>query len=203
MSRLPCAVSQAQRCGLSRRSVASLGVGALWAAAWPGLAQGKQNTKVFRIGSLTLGPERMDDVLKDLERLGYVQGRNELAAELVRLKMGLIWAPSALAARAAMAATTTIPILMVSRDPVGAGLVASLARSGGNVTGFASLSVEMTGKRLQLLKELQPALARVAVLWDAAVPVKALEMAQIASAAKTLGLTIPPPVLLQATRVIE
>jgi putative ABC transport system substrate-binding protein len=92
---------------------------------------------------------------------------------------------------AAKRATTTIPIVMaVSADPVGTGLVASLARPGGNVTGLSILAPEVAGKRLQLLKDAVPRVSRVAVLWNAAYPGKALELSETQSAAQALGVKL-------------
>src|SRR5262245_41535040 len=127
---------------------------------------------------------RMWDAFSDgLRQLGYVEGKNilierrysegqaerypRLAAELVGLKVDLIMVITTPAALAAKAATGTIPILFVTAiDPVGAGLAASLARPGGNVTGLATLSPELSTKRLELIKELIPRVSRVAVLWN-------------------------------------
>lgn len=115
----------------------------------------------------------------------------DLAAELVRLKVEVIVTPSTLDALAAQRATRTIPIVMaLSTDPVGTGLVASLARPGGNITGLTTLSPELNGKRLELLKETVPGLSRVAVLWNLANPDKALEFEQIEVAARQLRLQL-------------
>jgi putative ABC transport system substrate-binding protein len=129
-------------------------------------------------------PQALRQRLRDL---GYVEGQNlvidwryqlggsdrlpALAAELVRLKPDVIVADVTVAIRAAMQATSTIPIVMASSaDAVGLGLVTSLGRPGGNVTGVTNLVAELTGKRLQLFKEVAPNVSRVAVLWDRAVP---------------------------------
>ncbi len=142
-----------------------------------------------------------------LRGLGYVEGKNiameyrfahgkedrlhELAAELVRLKVDVIVTLSTLDALAAQQATRTIPIVMtMSSDPVGTGLVTSLARPGENITGLTTLSPELSGKRLELLKEAVLRLSRVAVLWNAANPDKALEFEQIQVAARSLGLQL-------------
>jgi putative ABC transport system substrate-binding protein len=118
---------------------------------------------------------------QEMNKLGWIEGKNitieyrfaegkndrlpELAADLVRLKVDLIVAPSAPSALAAKRATTTVPIVMANvGDPVGAGLVASLARPGGNVTGLSSLSTQLNTKRLEILKDAVPKLARVGVL---------------------------------------
>ena len=129
-------------------------------------------------------------------RRGSSIGLPELAAELVRLKVDIIvvaggdpWI------RAAKNATKTIPIVMVGvgSDPVEAGFVESLARPGGNVTGLTNLTTELGGKRLELLKEAVPKLARVAVLYDPANPPSVLEVKEVLPvAARALGLTIRP-----------
>ena len=123
-------------------------------------------------------------------------GYPELAAELVRLKVDIIvvtggdrWV------RAAKNATKTIPIVMVGAgtDPVEAGLIESLARPGGNVTGLTNLTRELGGKRLELLKEAVPKLARVAVLYDPTIPANVLEVKEVLPvAARALRLTIQP-----------
>ena len=145
-----------------------------------------------------------------LREHGYIEGQNiaieyryaegkrdrqpELAAELARLKVDVIVAAGGEPLiRAAMSATTTIPIIMTGSgpDPVEAGLVKSLARPGGNVTGLTYLSTELGGKRLELLKEAVPKLARVAVLYDADTPGTAREVKEdLPVAARALRLTI-------------
>lgn len=165
--------------------------------------------KVHRIGLLwpTYGSSpRIEEFRQGLRDLGYVEGRNiqieyrsaegdldrlpALAAELAGLKVDAIVALSTLVARPAKAATATIPIVMVSGDPVGTGLVASLARPGGNVTGLSFFSPELTGKRLELLREIVPAAARVAVLWNADGPAKVEEFRETEVAARALGLVL-------------
>ena len=129
-------------------------------------------------------------------RRGSVDRVPELAAELVRLKVDIIVvAGGDTVIRAAKNATKTIPIVMVGAgiDPVEAGLVESLARPGGNVTGLTNLSRELGGKRLELLKEAVPKVARVAVLYDPASPGSVLEVKEVLPvAARALGLTIQP-----------
>ena len=142
--------------------------------------------KVARIGVLVFGTPHTDAfpiIRRGLAMLGYVEGRNivfehryaegkperlgELATDLVRAKPDLIVAAGGDVVPFAARATGTIPIVMItSADPVQGGLVASLARPGGNVTGLTFVSSELAGKRLQFLKEAAPALTRVAVLWD-------------------------------------
>jgi putative ABC transport system substrate-binding protein len=143
--------------------------------------------KVPRIGFLTSGAvateaPRIEAFRQGLRELGYVEGKTinieyryaegrserlpELAEELVRLKVDIIVAADAFNARAAKKATTTIPIVMTSSgDPIRTGLIASLARPGGNVTGLTSLTTELLGKRLELLKEALPKVNRVGILY--------------------------------------
>ena len=149
-------------------------------------AHAQQPGKIFRIGFLDASTASGSAVLLDafrqeLRKLGWIEGKNiaieyrfaeqkserlpELAADLVRLKVDLIVVAGTPAALAAKKATTAIPIVMANvADPVGAGLVASLARPGGNVTGLSSLSPELNSKRLEVLKDAVPKLARVGLL---------------------------------------
>jgi putative ABC transport system substrate-binding protein len=152
---------------------------------------------------------RSEAIQLALRERGHVDGQNiaieyrytegkldrlpELAAELVRLKVDVIVAGGDNPVRAAKNATKTIPIVMMGQaaDPVEAGLVESLARPGGNVTGLTLLSRELGGKRLELLKEAVPKLARVAVLYDPAVPGNVLQVKEnLPVAARALGLTV-------------
>jgi putative ABC transport system substrate-binding protein len=159
--------------------LALLALGAL-----PFAAEAQPSGKVWRIGYLSPGSgptEFLEAFRAELRRLGYVEGRNllieyrwatgkaerlpELAAELVRLKVDLIVTPATFSAAAAKRATSTIPIVMAAAsDPVGGGVVASLARPGGNVTGMSIQSTDLAGKRVQLLREILPSATRVAVL---------------------------------------
>src|SRR5215813_11073815 len=151
-----------------------------------GSVDAQQTGKIFRIGFLDASTASGSAVLIDafrqeLSKLGWIEGKNfiieyrfgeqklerlpELAVELVRLKVDVIVVTSTTPALAAKSATVTIPIVMASSaDPVGAGLVASLARPGGNVTGLSSLGTELNTKRLEVLKDAIPKLARVAFL---------------------------------------
>jgi putative ABC transport system substrate-binding protein len=147
-------------------------------------------------------PQALRQRLRDL---GYVEGQNliidwryqlggtdrlaTLAAELVRLKPDVIVADVTVAIRAAMQATSTIPIVMASSaDAVGGGLVTSLGRPGGNVTGVTTMLAEMSAKRLQLLKEVAPNVSRVAVLWDPAIPWHRALLKEVEAAAPALRL---------------
>src|SRR5262245_42525894 len=181
-------------------------------AAWP-LASRAQPTSVPRIGFLTterLGSQggSIDAFRQGLRELGYVEGRNvlvdyrtvesrveryyELATELVGLHVDLIIATNSLAGRAARQSTSTLPIIVPAMgDPVGDGLVASIARPGGNVTGFTFLGPELLPKRLALLKQGLPTISRVAALWhpNAYGERTMSEMiAETEGAARTLGL---------------
>jgi ABC-type uncharacterized transport system substrate-binding protein len=181
------------------------------------VAMAQQLKKVPRIGYLSsFDPARefarFEAIRLALRERGYVEGQNiaieyryaegkldraaQLAAELVRLKVDVIVAAGgALVIRAAKNATKTIPIVMVGggSDPVEAGYVESLARPGGNVTGLTLLSGELGGKRLELLKQAVPKLARVAVLYDVAIPGTTREVKEdLPVAARGLRLTIQP-----------
>jgi putative ABC transport system substrate-binding protein len=164
------------------------------------LAPAQQPKKIPRIGYLSSFDPATESARSEpfrlaLRELGYIEGQNiaieyryaegkldrypELAAELVRLKVDIIVAAGAdRLVRAAKNATKTIPIVMAAlpADPVETGLVESLARPGGNVTGITLLSRELGGKRLELLKEAVTKVARVAVLYDPAIPSSVLEM---------------------------
>jgi len=164
--------------------------------------------KVWRIGLISGVYRKEEDAFfQRLRELGYVEGQNlivdrrysegkaerfqEFAAELVRLKADVILVTTTPAALAARNVTKTIPIVHpVIIDPVGAGLVASLARPGGNITGATTQAPELVAKRLQLLKETIPHLSRVAVLWNAANPANAGSWREIQDAAHALGVTL-------------
>ena len=181
------------------------------------LAHAQQPKKVLRIGYLSGGDAASESARAEAIRLalrerGYIEGQTiaieyryaegkrdrapELVAELVRLKVDLIVvAGGGWLIRAAMNATKTIPIVNAADgvDLVEAGLVESLARPGGNVTGISNLSGELGGKRLELLKEAVSKIARVAVLYDPAVPANVREVKeQLPVAARALGLTLQP-----------
>jgi len=130
----------------------------------------------------------------------WAEGRAErlpdLAADLVRLKVDVIVTGSTPGARAAKQATTKIPIIaVVVGDPVGTGLVASLARPGGNLTGLSDITVDLSAKRLELLKEVAPTASRVAVLWNPTHPTNPLQLRETQVAAQALGLTLQPVVV--------
>jgi putative ABC transport system substrate-binding protein len=144
---------------------------------------------------------------RGLRELNYVEGQNiaieyrfaegkpeqlpMLAAELVRMKVDVIVAWGTQATLAAKQATTTIPIIMTGvTDPAQSGLVASLARPGGNITGATTLAADLSGKRLELLKEIVPNLSRVAVLWNGHSSAMALRVKEAEVAARALGVTL-------------
>src|SRR5262245_47132996 len=181
------------------------------------IAEAQQPGKIPRIGYLSaLDPAgesaRSEAIRLALRERGYIEGQNiaieyryaegklertpELAAELVRLKVDVIVAAGGDSViRPAKNATKTIPIVMAGGgiDPVKAGLIESLARPGGNVTGLTALSTELGGKRLELLKEAVPKLARVAVLYDSAIAANIHEVKEVLPVeARALGLTIQP-----------
>ncbi len=177
------------------------------------VAQAQQPTKIPRIGYLTGATAegqaaRIEAFRQGLRELGYVEGKNivieyrfaelkpervpVLAAELVRLKVDVIVTSGGALTRAAKEATNTIPIVMAQdTDPVANGFVASLARPGGNITGLSNLSPEISGKQLELLKEIIPKLSRVAVLGPASTdPANARRLSEMELAAGALKVKI-------------
>jgi putative ABC transport system substrate-binding protein len=148
----------------------------------------------FRQGLLDLGyVEGRTIGIEDRSAEGKPERLPALAAELVRLPVDVIVAQSSQVADAAKNATSTIPIVMVAgADPVAIGLVASLARPGGNVTGLSLMSEELAAKRLQLLKEATGSLGRIAVLWNARDPAMTNIFSEIQTAAPVLGATVQP-----------
>jgi putative tryptophan/tyrosine transport system substrate-binding protein len=166
-----------------KKTIVALLISLALASVHPTEAQ--QAGKIYRIGVLFFGSRNqphLESFLRGLRELGYVEGKNivfeyryaegksdrlhELAAELVRLKVDVIVTTTSGSANAAQQVTETIPIILTTGDPVGTGLAASLARPGGNVTGLSVLLPELSGKRLELLKETLPKITRVAVLWN-------------------------------------
>ena len=175
-------------------------------------AEAQQPTKLHRIGYL-LGASssfytaRIDAFQQGLNELGYTEGKNivieyryadgkadrlpALAVELVRLKLDVIVATTTPSVLAVKKASATIPIVFVSvADPVASGLVASLARPGGNITGLTILAPELSGKRLELLKEAVPKATRVAFLWNSANPAQGLLWKESQAAAQELRLQL-------------
>jgi putative ABC transport system substrate-binding protein len=176
------------------------------------MAEAQQARKVPRIGFLSaLSPSALsawtEAFRQGLRELGYVEGKTfvveyrwaegkierlpDLATELVRLKVDVIVTAGPAVTRAAKEATSTIPIVMAfDNDPVGSGFVASLARPGGNITGFSNFAPEMSGKRLELLKEIVPKLSRVTVLGTSTQPGNAQMLKETELAAGTFGVQL-------------
>ena len=178
-----------------------------------GMAEAQQAKKVYRIGYLSFGSAKglsEEAVRQGLRELGYVEGQNiviewrfaagkldplpGLAAELVRLKVDAIVVSSTQGTLAAKKATQTIPIIFAIADnPVESGVVASLARPSGNLTGVTDIAGELGGKRIELLKETVPKVSRLAVLvWNPDGPGNAAERSEIESAARALGVQVQP-----------
>jgi putative tryptophan/tyrosine transport system substrate-binding protein len=197
---------------MDRRAFIGTLTGGLLAA--PLAAEAQPAGKVPRVGFLAASSASdaanarwIEAFRQGLRDLGYVEGRNivieyryagekyerlpALAAELVRLKVDVIVSHGTPGPLAAKHATSVIPIVMTSAgDPVASGLVSSLARPGGNVTGMSLMVPELGGKRLQLLKEILPGLSRVAVLWNATNPYNSLVMREMEATATTLGVQL-------------
>jgi putative ABC transport system substrate-binding protein len=177
-------------------------------------AEAQEPAKVYRIGYLANPAgirKNTEEVLRQaLRELGYIEGQNyaiewrfskgrldllpKLAAELVRLKVDCIVAIGVAPTRAAKEVTSTIPIVMgnADDDPVRHGLVASLARPGGNVTGFTNIGSDLAGKRLEILKETVPKTTRVAILWDPKGPGGAGHAREAKIVASALGVELQP-----------
>jgi putative tryptophan/tyrosine transport system substrate-binding protein len=190
-----------------RKFLATLG----GAAAWPLAARAQQAKRpiVGFLGDSTplAESERAAAFARRLHDLGWIEGRtiaieyrwadgrgerlSEIAAEFVRLKVDIIVTGGTPATMAAKQATSVIPIVVAAAgDPVGVGLVASLARPGGNVTGLSSLTVDLSGKRLDLLREAISNLGRLAIMGDVDNPAIALELGELQAAARQLGLQL-------------
>ncbi len=183
---------------------------ALGLLAGPLLVDAQQAGKVYRIGYLSNGPRIHKAFGQGLRELGYVEGQNivierrffkgkfdllpELAADLVRLKLDCILTVGIAATRAAKQASSTIPIVMgnFSGDPVRDGVIASLARPGGNITGVFDIMADLAGKRLELLKETFPKLSRVAHLSAFGSPAAAGHLKETETAARELGVGLQP-----------
>jgi ABC-type uncharacterized transport system substrate-binding protein len=182
------------------------------AAAWPLAARAQQSAKRPTIGYLggttaSIENQRVAAFISQMRDLGWIEGRNvaieyrwvegrndravEIAAEFVRLKVDLIITIGTPAALAARQATSVIPIVFTTvADPVGTGLVASLARPGGNVTGLSIQQTDLAGKRLELLRQFVPGLRALAILADADNPANMLEIGEVQAAARKLGLGV-------------
>jgi putative ABC transport system substrate-binding protein len=181
------------------------------AAAWPLAARAQQAGKTPTIGFLGADPAGWrpwtDAFVGQLRKLGWIEGRTiaieyrwsegrperatEIAAEFVRLKVDVIVTSGTPAALAAKQATAVIPIVFaVAADPLGTGLVESLARPGGNITGLSIQQADLAGKRLELLREVIPALRRLAILANIGNPNAMPEMGEVRAAARTIGLEV-------------
>jgi putative tryptophan/tyrosine transport system substrate-binding protein len=180
--------------------------------ATPVAVESQEPTRVWRLGFLgagshAAGDPRVEALRQGLRELGYVEGRNlaiefrwaggdpnrlpSLATELVQLKVDAIVAQGTQATAAARRAARTIPVVFaVAGDPVGTGLVSSLARPGANVTGLTDIAPEIAGKRLELLREAVPGITRIAVLWNPANPSAAPQMKDTGAAAHSFGLRV-------------
>jgi putative tryptophan/tyrosine transport system substrate-binding protein len=200
---------------MKRREFVKLIAGAT--VAWPLVARAQQPDRMRRIGILSGGPAAEDPdtqarwmaLTQALQQLGWIEGRNlqieyrlaegnadrgrKFAAELVALNPDVIVAAGTTAVQPLLALTGTVPIVFVNvSDPLGAGLVASLARPGGNATGFAQLEYNLTAKWLELLKEIAPSVTRAAVLRDPTITAGVGQFAVIQSVAPSLGIDVSP-----------
>jgi putative tryptophan/tyrosine transport system substrate-binding protein len=184
------------------------------AVAWPLTVHAQQPTKVPRVGYLSdksssLGFASFEPIAQGLRELGYLEGRTivfehryaegkaealpDLAADLVRLKVDVIVAVGTPATRAAKNATETIPIVFTRiADPVALGLVASLARPSGNLTGVSVLTRDLDAKRLEMLTVVIPGVRRVGIFWDLTFPSAALELREIERAGRVLNVELQP-----------
>jgi putative tryptophan/tyrosine transport system substrate-binding protein len=173
----------------------------------------KASERVYKVGSIAYGKAGGPGYTRrswreELRQLGYVEGRNlvveerfaegsaaravELASELVRLNVDVIVAQATPTAHAVKSVTRTVPIVVAAADPVGTGLVASLARPGGNITGISNNLLEPAAKRLELLREAIPGLDRVAYLASTQDPAAPLFVQQVTDAGRQLGVAIEP-----------
>jgi len=177
--------------------------------AAPLLGEAQPDGRVIRIGMIAVGPPETAIAVAPFRRrlleLGYAEGPNlvlearyargreeilpELASGLVRLGVDVIYAPGDPVVLAAKRATSTIPVVMVACDAVAAGLIQSLSRPGGNVTGITCLSSDLSAKRLELLRQVAPKMSRLAVVWNASDPGKAVEWRNTQVAAQAFGMT--------------
>jgi putative tryptophan/tyrosine transport system substrate-binding protein len=196
-----------------KSKIVNLAVVLLMLLPWPRLAEGQQPGKVPRIGYLTAGGDlntpgpEVETFRQGLRDLGYIEGKNVaieyrgaegkqdripgLVSELVQIKVDVLVITSLPAIRAAKQATQTIPIVMVTTvDPVATGLIDSLARPGGNITGLTRLTRDLSGKRLELLTEVVPKISRIAVLWEEDIPGPAISLKEYEVAASAFKLTL-------------
>jgi ABC-type uncharacterized transport system substrate-binding protein len=206
--------------GMRRREFITLLGGA--AAAWP-LAARAQQMKVYRIGALFVGNADVEplrtELSEALRKSGYIEGQNllfefrsaeeeldrlpKLAAELVALKVDLIVATYTPCALAAQRETHEIPTVIVSGNPIETGLVPSLSRPGGNITGISLIAAELHGKCVELFHDMLPSLRRVAALGNAADPISKLFLEQVQLAGRTTGIEIAPAIMVRGPGEID
>jgi putative ABC transport system substrate-binding protein len=189
---------------------------------WP-LAARAQQTKVYRVGALLVGNADADLLQKEmrgeLRKAGYVEGQNlklefrsaeekldllpRLAAELVALKVDVILALYTPCAIAAQNATHEIPIVIMSGDPLGTGLVPSLSHPGGNITGVSLMAAELFGKNVELVRDMLPSVRRVAALGNAADPISKPFLEHVQLAGRATGIEIAPTILVRGPDEID
>jgi putative ABC transport system substrate-binding protein len=192
------------------------------AAVWP-LAARAQQTKVYRIGALVVGNADVHSLRTELRealrKSGYVEGQNllfefrsaeeqldrlpRLATELVALKVDVIVAIYTPCALAAQRATREIPIVIVSGNPIETGLVPSLSRPGGNITGVSLIASELHGKCVELFRDMLPSVRRVAALGNADDPISKLFLEQVQLAGRTTGIEIAPAIMVSGPGEID
>jgi putative ABC transport system substrate-binding protein len=205
-------MNRSKQASMGKKAIGFLLVSLVLVSVYPAEAQPQ---KVWKLGIFTSSSSpvtalRLEGLRQGLGELGYVEGQNiiiehrnagakphrypEIAAELVRLKADVIVVTGELPVFALKQTTQTIPIVMLSigADPVEAGFVESLARPGGNITGFTNVGQELGGKRLELFKEVVPRVARIAVLYEPTNPSNVLEVKGVQTAAAALKLTVQP-----------
>jgi putative tryptophan/tyrosine transport system substrate-binding protein len=186
-------------------------IAALGAAAWPLVARAQPSAKLWRIGYLGFGPaaswtSEVAALRSGLRDLGYIEGKNiviefrwadradqtfDLATQLVRMNVDVIFAPASTQVEPARKATDTIPIVFAQHaDPVGLGDVASLSRPGGNITGLSMLLTELSVKELEILRETLPNAARIGVLWNPTTPSHPSAVRAVKAAGEKLGVQL-------------
>ena len=193
------------------------------AAAWPLVARAQQQAKVYRIGALFVGNADVESLRTELRealrKSGYVEGQNllfefrsaeeeldrlpRLAAELVALKVDVIVAIYTPCALAAQQATHEIPIVIVSGNPIETGLVPSLSRPGGNITGVSLIAAELHGKCVELFRDMLPSVRRVAALGNAADPISKLFLEQVQLAGRATGIEIAPAIMVRGAGEVD
>jgi putative tryptophan/tyrosine transport system substrate-binding protein len=202
--------TEVNKADMVNKAIFALSIGFAFVAV--GFADAQQPSRILRVGYLTANSSavelpRIDAFRQGLHALGYIEGQNlaieyrytdgkferlsNVASELVQLNVDVLVAVTTNAALAAKNATRTIPIFFIGvSDPIGAGLVDSLARPGGNITGLTNIAPVLSGKRLELLKETVPKLSRVAVLWDPKNPGSTPQWKESELAARELDLRL-------------